>query len=120
VAEPRPLTGDDLTFDVLRAGVARAGGVPLVVINEPIFISDGANSDVRYNSFYPRWAYDQYRELLAGVAAAEGWRYVDLWDAIPPEEFTDTPVHLTPAGTRLLAERLVEELETTDYTDFTD
>ena len=110
---------DNLTFDVLRAGVARAGGVPVVVINEPIFISDGANSDVRYNAFYPRWAYDQYRDLLAATAAAEGWRYTDLWDAIPPEEFTDTPVHLTPAGSRLLAEKLVEEVGTTDYAEFT-
>ena len=110
VAGPRPLTDDDLTFDVLRAGVARAGGVPVVVINEPIFISDGTNSDVRYNTFYPRWAYDQYRDLLARAAAAEGWRYVDLWDAIPPDEFTDTPVHLTPAGTRLLAEILEPQI----------
>ena len=38
-------------------------------------------------------------------------RYLDLWDAIPPDEFTDTPVHLTPAGTRLLAEMLVEVIE---------
>ena len=119
IAGPRPLTDDDLTFDVLRAGVARAGGVPVVVINEPIFISDGANSNVRYNSFYPRWAYDQYRERLARAAAAEGWRYVDLWDAIPPDEFTDTPVHLTPAGARLLAEKLVKEVGTTDYADST-
>ena len=91
--------------------VARAGSVPVVLINEPIFISDGANSDVRYNSFYPRWAYDAYRVLLAERAAAEGWRYLDLWDAIPPDEFTDTPVHLTPAGARLLAEKLVAALE---------
>ena len=119
ITGPRPLTMDDLTFDVLRAGVARAGGVPVVVINEPIFISDGANSDMRYNAFYPRWAYDQYRDLLAATAAAEGWRYTDLWDAIPPEEFTDTPVHLTPAGSRLLAEKLVEEVGTTDYAEFT-
>jgi hypothetical protein len=42
-----------------------------------------------------------------------------LWDAIPPEEFTDTPVHLTPAGSRLLAEKLVEEVGTTDYAEFT-
>ena len=111
VAGPRPLTEDNLTFDVLRAGVARAGSVPVVLINEPIFISDGANSDVRYNSFYPRWAYDAYRVLLAERAAAEGWRYLDLWDAIPPDEFTDTPVHLTPAGARLLAEKLVAALE---------
>ena len=115
VSGPRPLTDDDLTFDVLRAGVARAGvaqagGVPVVIINEPIFISDGANSDVRYNSFYPRWAYDQYRALLAERAAAEGWRLLDLWDAIPPGEFTDTPVHLTPMGTRLLAEELEPQI----------
>ncbi len=108
VAAPRPLTGDDLTFDVLRAGAARAeaAGVPLVLVNEPIYVSDGANSDLRYNTFYPRWAYDDYRAQLAAVAQEAGWRYLDLWDAIPPEEFTDTPVHLTPAGTRLLAETL--------------
>ena len=111
MAEARPLTGDDLTFDVLRAGLARAGDVPVVLINEPIYVSDGANSDLRYNSFYPRWAYDDYRAQLAALAAAEGWRYLDLWDAIPPDEFTDTPVHLTPAGTRLLAEMLVEVIE---------
>jgi lysophospholipase L1-like esterase len=111
VAGPRPLTDDDLTFDVLRAGLARAGSVPVLVINEPIYVSDGANSDVRYNSFYPRWAYDQYRDLLAQKAAAEGWRYLDLWDAIPPAEFTDTPVHLTPAGTRLLAGRLAGPIQ---------
>lgn len=112
VAEPRPLTGDDLTFDVLRAGAARAAeaGVPLLLVNEPIYTSDGTNSDIRYNTFYPRWAYDDYREQLAALAAAEGWRYLDLWDAIPPEEFTDTPVHLTAAGTRLLAARLADEL----------
>ena len=110
VAEARPLTGDDLTFDVLRAGLARAGDVPVVLINEPIYVSDGANSDLRYNSFYPRWAYDDYREQLAEMAAAEGWRYLDLWDAIPPDAFTDTPVHLTPTGTRLLAEALEPQI----------
>ncbi len=66
--------------------------------------------DLRYNSFYPRWAYDQYRELLAGAAEAGGWEYLDLWDAIPANEFTDTPVHLTPEGSRLLAERLAESI----------
>lgn len=106
VVAARPLTEDDLTFDVLRAGRARAGAAPIVLVNEPMFISDGANSDVRYNSFYPRWAYDQYRSLLGAAAATGGWAYLDLWDAIPPEEFTDTPVHLTPHGTRLLAEML--------------
>lgn len=104
--EPADLGGDALAFDVLRAGLALAGDTPVLLINEPMFISSGANSDLRYNSFYPRWAYDQYRELLAATAAAEDWRYLDLWDAVPPEEFTDTPVHLTPEGTAEFAARV--------------
>jgi hypothetical protein len=115
VADQRPLTTDDLAFDVLAAGIERAGSIPVVLINEPMYVSDGANSDVRYNSFYPRWAYDQYREMLAELAAAGGWTYLDLWDAIPPQEFTDTPVHLTPAGTRQLAELLTRLLSEADF-----
>jgi hypothetical protein len=75
-----------------------------LIVNEPIFISSGANSDLRYNSWYPRWAYDQYRALLAQEARANGWQYLDLWDSIDPAEFTDSPVHLTAVGTRGLAE----------------
>ncbi len=108
VAAERPLTGDDLAFDVLRAGLARAGDVPVVLVNEPMFIADGENSDIRYNAFYPRWAYDQYRAIMAETAAAEGWTYLDLWDAIPPPMFSDTPVHLTPEGVARFAGLLVE------------
>jgi hypothetical protein len=107
--EPLPLTGKELAFDALAAGVAMAGDVPLFIVNEPMFISSGRNSDLRYNSFYPRWAYDQYRKLLQETAADNNWRYLDLWDSIPPGEFTDTPVHLTPAGSRQMAVRLGEE-----------
>lgn len=114
VPEEQRLTSQDLSFDVFWATTERAGGVPVLVVNEPIFVADGANRDLRYNSFYPRWAYDQFREMLAGAAAepaAQGrWRYLDLWDAVPPGEFTDTPVHLTPEGTRLMAERVAERV----------
>jgi hypothetical protein len=100
--EPTMLTESDLAFDVLGAGLKMAGdapgGVPGLIINEPMFISAGQNSALRYNSFYPRWAYDQYRELLNGKATANNWHYLDLWDSIAPGEFTDTPVHLTPNG----------------------
>lgn len=108
--ESAPYTKDDLAFDVLAAGMARAGDVPVLLINEPMFISDGANSDLRYNSFYPIWAYDLYREMLAETAVTHNWFYLDLWNQIPPTEFTDTPVHLTPAGTKLLAELVVEKI----------
>jgi hypothetical protein len=96
------LTSENLAFDVLASGIARAGDVPMLLINEPTFISSGRNSDLRYNAFYPRWAYDAYRELLAAQAEVNGWDYLDLWDDIPPHEFTNTPVHLTPEGVRML------------------
>ncbi|RUA15304.1 MAG: hypothetical protein DSY55_06575 [Clostridia bacterium] len=110
LAKPATLDDELLAMDVLAAGVARAGDIPVLIVNEPMFISDGANSDIRYNSFYPRWAYDQYRALLAQEAQANGWDYLDLWDSIPPEEFTDTPVHLTPAGEQMLADILGPEV----------
>lgn len=103
---PRDFAAGEISFPVLAAGNERAGATPLLVVNEPMFISDGANSDVRYNFWYPRWAYDRYRELLHAEAASAGWNLVDLWDAIAPQEFTDSPVHLTPEGTRQLAELL--------------
>ncbi len=103
---PPTLRAEDLAFDVLAAGVAEAGGTPVLIVNEPMFVSHGQNSDLRYNFFYPRWAYDDYRALLAQQAAAHGWDYVDLWDAVANTEFTDSPIHLTPAGSRQLAEQV--------------
>jgi hypothetical protein len=110
IEEPLPLDEEILVLDILDAAATLAGDVPILVVNEPIFISDGDNSDVRYNAWYPRWAYDDYREQLAAVAAGADWSYLDLWDAIPPEEFTDSPVHLTPAGTGQLTDLLLSHL----------
>jgi hypothetical protein len=75
-----------------------------------MFISPGKNRDLRYNSFYPRWAYDQYRALLSEQAQANGWRLLDVWDMIAPDEFTDTPVHLTPAGSAQYARMVGAEI----------
>jgi lysophospholipase L1-like esterase len=102
-----------MAWDVLAAGIAQRAGRPLLLVNEPIFISSGANSDLRYNSLYPRWAYDDYRAQLCEFAQAGGVPYLDLWGAIAPDEFTDTPVHLTEAGAgelALLLERPIQEV----------
>ena len=101
-----PLQENTLAFDILQSGIEMAGEIPVLIVNEPMFVSRGENSDVRYNYYYPRWAYDDYRHLLAERSAERGWNYLDLWDSIPESEFTNTAVHLTPYGVNLLADRL--------------
>ena len=104
--EPPVLKEGDLAFDVLSAGREMAGNVPLWIVNEPIFLSRGANSGIRYNFFYPRWAYDAYRALLTD--RCDAWHLVcyDFWDRIPAEEFSNSAIHRTPRGEAMLAEEL--------------
>jgi hypothetical protein len=108
--EDSPFSEGDLAFDVLMAGMDIAGEVPVLLINEPTFISEGENSDLRYSSFYPRWAYDSYREMLTELAGSNDWVFLDLWDALPPEFFTDTPVHFTPEGAAQYAALVADEI----------
>jgi len=99
-----------LAFDVLDAGMSVVPN--MILVNEPMLISDGANSDIRYNFFYPRWAYDEYRSLLSEHAATNGWNYIDLWDVVSANEFTNSAIHLTPAGETVLSERIAEAVQT--------
>jgi hypothetical protein len=100
-----------LAFDVFHAVLAAAGDVPVLIVNEPMLISQGQNSDLRYNFFYPRWAYDDWRQMMQARAASEGWNYLDLWDLVPPDQFTNSAIHLTPAGETLLAEQVKRSLQ---------
>ncbi len=108
------LTGPDLqvsemAFDVISAGVKRAQeiNVPIIVINEPILISEGKNSNIRYNYYYPRWAYDRYREIMHDSAVINNWRYYDCWNLVPQGEFTNSAVHLSVTGESILAEEIL-------------
>ena len=104
-----PLDETALAYDVLAAGIAHSPA-PILLVNEPILRSDGRNSHIRYNFFYPRWAYDDYRGQLAVRAEAEGWNYLDAWDILPPAEFTNSAIHLTPAGETVLAQTILAAL----------
>ena len=77
------------------------------------------NSDIRYNFYYPRWAYDQYRQYLADASRTQGYLYLDLWDAVPSTEFTNTAIHLTPQGSALLAgllgEAIIQHADSASY-----
>jgi len=98
-----------LAIDVLDAGMSTA--TRTILVNEPMLISSGLNSDVRYNFFYPRWAYDAYRAQLTELATKQNWHYLDLWDLVPASQFTNSAIHLTPSGEALLATKIAEAIQ---------
>lgn len=103
---PPELDTSRLTLDILAAGHRMIGKLPMLIVNEPIYIATGRNTDVRYNVEYPRWAYDQYRGLLQASAAQDGLPMLDLYNAIPPAEFISSPLHLSAQAEHQLASML--------------
>lgn len=108
--QPPDLYPQDLSIDILSAGRSMSGNVPILYVNEPIYISHGQNSDIRYNFFYPKWAFDQYRQLLVDTCQKENWHCLDEWNLIPFNEFTNSAIHMTPLGTEILATKLEQSI----------
>jgi hypothetical protein len=103
---PPILESSDLSFGTIEGAFRIAGATPLLLINEPILISVGKNSNIRYNFFYPRWAFDQWRQMMDDRSASGGWNYLDLWNIVPASEFTNSAIHLTPAGESIVTKRI--------------
>jgi len=95
-----------LLFGAVEAGHGIASPIPVLLVNEPIFVTHEADSLLRYNVTYPRWAYDQYRAAMTSQVQTLRWNYLDLWKAIPPEYFSDAGLHLSASGERLLIEQM--------------
>ncbi|HUH97992.1 MAG TPA: hypothetical protein VLZ89_11570 [Anaerolineales bacterium] len=108
---PPQLPRASLAFDVLDETHRMLGPLPVLVVNEPIYIAHGKNSNISYNAKYPRWAYDQYREFLRAFVAQEGWTYLDLYDLISSEEFTNSILHIDSRGEARLARSLAPEIQ---------
>jgi hypothetical protein len=104
------ISSEDLAFEVLAAGKSSLGQLPVLLVNEPIMISSGANSTIRYNFYYPRSVYDQYRVLLEGQAQELGFQYLDTWDLVAQEAFTNSAIHINADGTGQLAKRILGAL----------
>jgi hypothetical protein len=100
-----------LVFPIFTSVLKAAGKIPVILVNEPMLISSGENSELRYNFLYPRWAYDQWRVRMQEKAASEGLNYIDLWNLVPAEEFTNSAIHITPRGVALLVEQLKPIIE---------
>lgn len=100
------LPDDWLMLDVFEKAQHTWPETHLLVVNEPVLISSGANSEFRYNAWYPRWVYQQYQQELQAAHTNSTWQYLDLFDLVPEVEFTDSPVHVSEKGTALISERL--------------
>ncbi len=98
-------------YGVLDAAHRMLGERPLLLVAQPTFIASGHNSDIRYNSLYPRWAYDGFLAELQAAAGRYGWAYLDLHTALPESEFVDVE-HLNSGGevelARLLAPAIMQ------------
>jgi hypothetical protein len=101
---------DEMMFDTIEAFRRLAGNIPVLIVNEPIMINDGANSGIRYNSNYPRWAYDGYLSIMERMSTSLGWEYADLWDVFPYSSFTDSPFHLSASAEQTLAGMLAPQV----------
>ena len=106
-----PLPEDALAWDVLEKGLARSGETPVLIINEPLLISSGKNSEIRYNYYYPREAYDTWHEELAARAQEKQWNFLDLWNVLEAEDFTNTAIHYNSENASVLADRTFEQIE---------
>ena len=106
-----PLPDDSLAWDVLDAGVRRAGDVPVLIINEPMLISSGANSEIRYNYYYPREAYDSWHGKLTELAEENNWNFADYWNVLETETFTNSAIHYNAEGASFLADLTMEQIE---------
>jgi len=109
--KPPEMPVDQLAFYALQDGLKLAGNVPVLIVNEPILISHGINSNIRYNFYYPIWAYDQYRQLIQNYTQENDMHYLDLWNIIPATEFTNSAIHLTPHGDNEFAARVSSWVE---------
>jgi len=108
--QPPTLDESKLAFSIMEAGLRVAGKTPVLLVNEPILVSAGKNSALRYNYYYPRWAYDQWRQMMKQKAANQGWVYLDLWNLVSADQFTNSAIHMTPVGEALLTGRVEQTI----------
>ncbi len=104
------ITENDLDLAFLEKFIEKNPGTEIVVINEPILISSGLNSDIRYDLYYPRDTYDEYRNILSTQFNEMEIKYIDLWNVVPEGLFTNSAIHYNVQGVGMVAEKIYSML----------
>jgi hypothetical protein len=86
--ETLPPSGTYL-FSALTAAPKIAGGIPFLLINQPRPSEVVAQAD-----------YMQYRQELLSLTSEQHWIFLDLWNLVPDEDFTDK-IHRDTEGETL-------------------
>jgi hypothetical protein len=100
-----------LALEIIKNGIEINERIDFILINEPILISEGVNSDVQYNYYYPRWAYDKYRLIMKEFTQKNRIKYYDFWELIPEGEFTNSAIHLSEGAEKILADKITLVIE---------
>jgi len=100
-------------WDLLLAGqrMAQEARIPLLIVNEPIYVGSGPNSEVNYNSFYERDLFDRFRAAMTDFTQQHTMTYLDLWNRLPPENLSNTSLHYNLEGNRRVAEEVMKALQ---------
>jgi len=97
-----------LALEIIEKTIIRNDTTTFILINEPILVSSGENSELQYNFYYPVWAYDAYREIINTFSAKNNIKYYDLWNIISEMEFSNSAIHLTTHGEKQLSDKIYE------------
>jgi len=96
------------TWDALTV-LPQLTSIPILIVNEPMYIDTTANNN--YNVEVSKVAYDEYRATLNRFCAEHHLWCIDIWNAVPPEEYTDSDYHRTPEGQGIIAAAVVQEAQ---------
>ncbi len=106
-----PYPDEMMEWDILSAAHRLAGPIPILIMNEPILMSHGKNSEIRYNFYYPRQAYDVWRETLLKTCKSNQWPVLDVWDVLPPSDFSNSAIHYDATGAEKIQKLLSDAME---------
>ncbi len=96
------------TWDVLT-GLTKLTDTPIMIVSEPMYIVQ--DNPANYNVEFSRALYDQYRTTLSQYCQQHNLWCIDMWDAVPAGEYTDSDFHRTPAGNAIIATKIIQETQ---------
>jgi hypothetical protein len=87
--------------------------VPILIVNEPTYINPQSEQTgaLNYSDQYSREGYEAYRAELHDLCIQQGYGWLDLWNSVQPDRYTDSHLHRDSAGQRIVGQAVVNFLQ---------